>query len=285
MKVLLTGASGYVGGIINHELKGSYSIVGTNKSTIADENILCDLSDYESVKKLKSIKPDVIIHAAGNKDIKYCENDPEAAYSANTLPLVNLVRVFDGGVKIIYLSTDYVFEGNRGSYTESDLALPLTEYGRSKLNAEKECLAGSATDIFILRMSALYDINATFPRFILKFLTSNREIECYSNIFYSPTYYKDFTNVLRRMVESSDLQHKIYHSSGERTSRYQFAKNLCNKFELDDRLIISNRHEEEHAYLFYDLSLDNKRTEQELGIEKTGIDQILNDLRSQYEKN
>lgn len=285
MKILLTGVSGYVGGIINNDLRGDYSVVGVNKATRASGNILCDLADYESVKKLKVLNPDVIIHASGNKDIRHCEDDPTAAYEANTLSLINLIRVFGGAAKIIYLSTDYVFEGNKGNYTETDKPHPLTAYGRSKLNAEIECLQDNVTDTYVLRVSALYDIKATFPKYILGALEKGKKVECYSNIYYSPTYYEDFTLVLRKIIETSALQRRIYHSCGDRTSRYEFARELCNEFGYDESLIIDSIHNLKDDYLFHDLSLKNTITEAELRVKKSKIQTILGSLHSHYEEN
>ncbi len=280
MNVLLAGASGYVGGIINRELKDNFNIIKLNKRSMNDDNILCDLSDFESAKKLRIYKPDIIIHAAGNKNIQECEDNPHIAHQANTLSLINLIRVFNGEAKIIYISTDYVFSGGEGLYKERDQAHPLTEYGRSKLRAEYECINAAQSSATVLRLSALLDINATFPKFILSSLEEGREIECYSNVFYSPTYYVDFCLILRKLIECNDLKSKVYHSCGHRISRYDFAKNLCDTLGYDNNLIIERENTMENKYLFHDLSLSNQYTEKELGVKKSNIEKILRNIES-----
>lgn len=278
MKILLTGISGYVGGILKNELIAKYSLLGVNRTTIVSDNVLCDLSDYESVKKLKVHDPDVVIHAAGNKDIQYCENNPDSAYKNNTQPLTNLIRVFGGKSRIIYLSTDYVFAGDRGYYAELDKPDPLTEYGRSKYKAEVECLKSGIDDFFILRLSALYDKNATFPRYVFDSIKQGRIVECYSDIFYSPTYFKDFSVLIKMIIESDNLENKILHSCGERTSRYEFARKLCVSCGYDEELIVSKNLGENSYFLFHDLSLKNDVTEKELGVKKSDLDNILGGL-------
>ncbi len=287
MNILLTGMSGYVGGIISRELSENYNIVGVNRSTVLKNNVLCDLSDYESVRKLNSHHPDIVIHAAGNKDIRFCENDPEAAYSSNTQSMINLLRVFGGKSRIIYLSTDYVFAGNRGGYAEQDLPAPLTEYGRSKYKAEIACnkAASEGVDVTIIRLSALYDLVATFPKYLLGCLERNEVVECYSNIYYSPTYYRDFIRLLSKVIVSDSLPGNIFHSCGSRVSRYDFAKQLCTSFGFDANLIVSSIYEEKNTFLFHDLSLENSLTEKQLGVSGSDMGMIMQELLDKNEKN
>ncbi len=151
MKILLTGATGYVGKLIRSGFGDKWSLY--NVSTRGDDITgvdAFDLSDAIQVENLSlQIKPDIIIHAAGDKNLTRCEANPEMAYSANVATTINLVRQFPKA-RIIYISSDYVFSGDRGGYREDDALGPVTVYGRTKACAE---LAGAGMLMLITSSS------------------------------------------------------------------------------------------------------------------------------------
>ncbi len=275
--ILITGSSGYVGDIITKHFRNKYNIHGLTRES-------CDLRNEAEVFRLaKKISPDVIIHAAGNKDIKFCEANPKEAYNANELGVINLVKAFPEK-KIIYISSDYVFEGNRGRYNEKADPNPKTVYGKSKLAGEKYGLKNSKNFI-VLRSSAIFNKEASFPVFLHKELSSSHEVECFVNTFYSPTYYKDFLSTLEKIVANKSLNKGVYHSCGERTSRYGFCTTYAKVFGFDKKLIKESYAGTSHWFLFPDLSMVNKETNKILGIKTTSLEKALIKMSKKNENN
>lgn len=271
--ILVAGVSGYVGGIIAEFLSREHNIYGLSREISSRKNsFVYDLRDKNNLKELaRKVSPDLIIHAAGNKDIKFCENNSDEAYAANELGVINLLDIFSGK-KIIYISSDYVFSGDRGKYSENDVPNPRTVYGKSKLAGEEYGIKNS-DNFFVLRSSAIYNKKAAFLSFLNRELTDSRPVDCFVNTFYSPTYYEDFLAVLDKLVINDGLPSGIYHSCGERVSRYDFAFTYAKVFGLDSRLIKENFADKDHWFLFPDLSLENKKTNEKLGLGTTGLEE------------
>lgn len=186
-EILLTGATGYVGKIINQHFSKKFKITGvSSRSEEKNSLIRCDLSNPQETHRLKEhIKPEIIIHAAGNKNIAFCEANPHLAYASNVTTTLNLLATFPE-TPFIYISTDYVFNGHNGNCRENDAIAPQTIYGKTKACAE---LAGQTLSqkFIVLRLSALRQ-----PSQLSKILTNryptDRAIDYFTNSYYSPTY-------------------------------------------------------------------------------------------------
>ena len=120
MKVLVTGCAGYVGSLVMAHLAPRHAVTGVDVAgEDADARRRCDLCDAAAVARLaEAVQPDVVVHAAGNKNIDFCEQHPQVAYAINGEAVRNVARAFGGQTRIVYLSTDYVFDGARGHYAE-----------------------------------------------------------------------------------------------------------------------------------------------------------------------
>jgi dTDP-4-dehydrorhamnose reductase len=275
--VLVVGSSGYVGRLITRHLSDKYQIRGLTRNDF-DLRIEKDVADFA-----QNILPDIIIHAAGIKDIKFCEANQKEAYESNELSVVNLVKAFPGK-KIIYISSDYVFEGEKGNYSESDNPNPKTIYGKSKLAGERYGLENS-NNFIVLRSSAIFDNKASFPAFLNKELTNNRGVECFANTFYSPSYYEDFLSTLEKMIENDSVVERIYHSCGEKTSRYEFGLTYAKIFCFDKNLIKKSYADTNYWFLFPDLSLVNIKTNERLGTKTTSLEKALLEIKKKNEDN
>jgi dTDP-4-dehydrorhamnose reductase len=281
MRVLLTGFGGYVGNVIRRGLGRKYDLVGLSSRCRDDGNhIRCDLRDEKEVQRLPSrIQPDLIIHAAGIKDIRFCEKNPEDAYNINCQSLVNLARIFEGGCRIIYVSTDYVFAGDRGGYSEGDKPEPGTVYGGSKLCGELQGRVIAGKRFAVLRAGALFDMNASFPRFLYENLSRGEQVTCYSDVIYSPTYYRDFLMVLGCLIDFDFSDRYLFHASGEALSRYEFALHFAHAFGFDESLVVPTSGRGNDLFLFPNLSLTNDETKRLLHVERTPVTDALQELR------
>jgi dTDP-4-dehydrorhamnose reductase len=285
MKILLTGFSGYVGTIIKTHLEPKYDLFCTSSRCLpGHQQAPCDLTDRDAVFHLaKSIKPDVVIHAAGNKNIDFCETNHLDAFKVNCDSVKNLATAFVDA-RLIYLSTDYVFDGQRGRYEEHDQPNPGTVYGKSKLCGEAEGRRLSESNFVILRVSALYDKNANYVQFLKDKLFKNEQIECFADSYYSPTYYKDFLNILEKLFLQSSLKESVFHSCGQTTTRYDFAVAFARTHKLDISQIRKGSFKNRGLFLFPDLSLKNELTRNLLHVPVTSTVDALTEMSREYIK-
>src|SRR3989344_1943628 len=118
MKVLVTGGSGLLGSAVSAYFRDYYDVISTN--------------DF-----IKKQKPDAIVHTAAIVSVDACEKNPKAAYNLHVEGARNIVQATkDSKCKIIYISTDYIFDGKKGRYKETDEAMPINYYGKTKLEGE-----------------------------------------------------------------------------------------------------------------------------------------------------
>ena len=150
-KVLITGATGLLGTDLLASLKRDYRTMGVSSSHF-------DIRSYdETVGFMNNMRPDIVLHAAAWADVDGCEKNRELAFLVNAEGTKNMARVCkDIGARLIYYSTDYVFDGTKGSaYTEDDTPNPINIYGRSKYEGE-EYVLDILEDAAIVRISWLY---------------------------------------------------------------------------------------------------------------------------------
>ena len=272
--ILITGALGYFGSRLLRYLKENHNVYGLGTKDSNELNYFkCNLISQEEVNSLsKTIEPDIIIHSAGIKDIGYCENNPDVAYQVNVLTTKNLLASFPSS-KIIYISTDYVFEGNKGNYSENDLANPQTVYGKTKLQAEKILMEKDVNNFCVIRTSAIYDNDALFIKFLNTELSKGNTINAFVDVKYSPTWILDFVSALKEIIEK-DFNEKIMHICGDSISRYEFARTYAKVAGFSEDLILMG-HSSNKNFFFRDLSLNNRRTKSLVSYQSTSHQEAL----------
>lgn len=220
MKFLITGINGQLGYDVNLELlkRGYTDILAPTR----DEMDLTNEEDVESV--VLGFRPDVIFHCAAYTAVDKAEEEKEVCYDVNVngskyiAKYGNMVEA-----KVIYISTDYVFAGNKdGIYEEDDQISPVNYYGETKYLGEQEIK--ECASYIIARISWVFGINGkNFVKTMLKLAENKTELSVVSDQVGSPTYTKDLASVLVDMA-LSDKQ-GIYHITNEGyCSWYEFAK-------------------------------------------------------------
>ena len=242
MKILLIGGSGLFGqAFIDLVEKTSYEIYATyNRNPLDFENAFqIDITDAIKVKQfIEKIKPDVIIHAAAFTNVDRCEIEKEKAYEINAKATENIAKVAkEINAKLIYISTDYVFDGKKGMYKEEDETNPVNYYGVTKLEGEKAVIK-NCSDFIIARTSVIYGANKkNFATWAIEELRKDNQIKIITDQWVSPTLNRDLAEQIYKLIEKDERG--IFHAAGgERVSRYDFVIKLAEVFGFDKKLVI-----------------------------------------------
>ena len=283
MKFLVTGSAGLVGqNVVRDLVKQNYEVYSIyhDDKPIDGIPINLDLTDFEKIKQiLRKIKPDIIIHLAAMTNVDLCETEKELAHTLNAKSTETLAKE---AAKInaffVYVSTDYVFDGQKGMKNEEDIPNPLGYYGKTKLEGEMS-LNNLASSWAIARTSTPFGIHSkkkSFPTWVKENLDSNKEIKVLTDQYTSPTY---VPNLSKMIIEVALKQiNGIIHLAGStRISRYDFAIMIAEKLGLDKALLVKAITEDMNwkAQRPKDSSLDVTKATEILNEKPMNIDQSL----------
>lgn len=242
MKVLVTGTSGQLGYDVMMELKkrGHEGIGADRSDSDADfEHVVLDITDAERVSKVVSeIQPDAIIHCAAwtNVDAAEVPENRDLVMAVNVDGTANLAEAAEAaGAKIMYISTDYVFNGQGTEPWKPDDKdfEPLNVYGESKLKGELE-IVKAAEKYFIVRIAWVFGKNGNnFIKTMKKIGESHKEIDVVSDQIGTPTYTFDLARLLVDMIETD--KYGFYHATNEGgyISWADFAKEIFKDAKMD----------------------------------------------------
>ena len=283
LKFLVTGSAGLVGQQVVKDLSKSnqvFSCYNESKPEYGD-SVKMDLKNYEMISSvLTEIKPDVVIHLGAMTGVDLCEKEKTSASEINTKATEIIAKECSKlNSFLVYVSTDYVFDGNFGMYKEDDVANPLGFYGKSKLEGEK-AVQNFSTNWCIARTSTPFGLHPTkksFPMWVIENLQKQKQIDVLIDQFTSPTY---IPNLSRMLIEISERRITgIIHVAGaSKISRYQMASMISDKLNLDGTLLkqISMNKMKWVAQRPKDSSLDVSRASSILNEKPQKIDQSLN---------
>lgn len=229
MRILVTGVKGQLGfDVVNELEKRGHTAIGVD----VDE---MDITDAEAVEKeMKADNLDAVIHCAAYTAVDAAEDNREICMRVNADGTRNIARVCkELGLKMVYISTDYVFDGKGERPWEPDDARnPLNVYGESKYQGElavEECL----DKYFIVRIAWVFGVNGkNFIKTMLKLAENHKEINVVNDQTGSPTYTYDLAVLLVDMVETE--KYGRYHATNEGLCTwYEFAKEIFKQAGLD----------------------------------------------------
>jgi len=242
LKFLVTGSSGLVGRQVVNDLSKSHEVFSCyNKSKPEYGNaIKMDLLNHETISNvLFEIKPDVVIHLGAMTGVDLCEKEESMAFDINTKATQIIAQQCSTlNTFLVYVSTDYVFDGNLGMYYEDSVPNPLSVYGKSKLEGEK-MIQTFSSDWCIARTSTPFGLHATkksFPIWVIENLQKQKQIDVLTDQFTSPTYVPSLS---RMLIEISERHlNGIIHTAGaSKISRYEMAQMISEKLGLDGKLL------------------------------------------------
>lgn len=249
MKILGTGLNGLVGSRIVELLSSSFEFENFSRATGGD------ITDKDQVlKAFSENSAEIALHLAAKTDVDGCEKDKDfgekgEAWRINVDGTKNIVEACEkSGKKLIYVSTDFVFDGEIGEgefYTEEGFPNPVNWYARTKYEGEKVVQQSSASWI-IVRLA--YPYRASFEkldffRAIKKRLESGMPVAAVTDHIFAPTFIDDFANCLKVLIQN-DVK-GIFHTVGEEfLSPYEAANIIAETFDLDSNLISKTTREE-----------------------------------------
>jgi dTDP-4-dehydrorhamnose reductase len=289
-RLLVTGASGLLGNKIVELTKNDYTVIPIHKTKPLHSNSLkLDIADTtEVLNLLGEIKPDVVIHTASETNVDKCEIEKEQAWKVNADGTRNIAKACQKvHAKLVYISTDYVFNGEKGFYNEEDKPNPVNYYGLTKLEGEKQVIE-HCKNYAILRTSVLYGWHPwkqNFATWIINKLKQQQEITVVEDHYNTPTLADNLAEMSVE-VAKKDLQ-GLYHASGrERISRYEFAKQIAGTFNLNSDLIKPVRMSQLTTWIAKrpkDSSLNTGKIQKQLKTKPLNITEGLNKMKEEME--
>ncbi len=244
MRILITGASGLLGLNLALETAAKHVVYGTAKdhllNTPAFTVLPGDLLAPGAVDQvLDQAQPDWVIHCAALANIDACEADPVLAQKVNTeIPAVLATDVARGGARLVHISTDSVFDGRRGNYSEDDAPNPLSVYARTKLEGERAVLQANP-DAVVARVNLFgWSISGkrSLGEFFVRNLQAGNRVNGFTDVIFCPLLANDLAPLLVKMLQArlSGLYHVV---SPECLSKYEFGLRVAGRFGLDASLI------------------------------------------------
>jgi dTDP-4-dehydrorhamnose reductase len=248
-KILLTGANGLLGQktteLFRHESAHHLILTDLHENAF-DPNgfdyFPMDITKKEEVKDaVKKYMPDIIINCAAFTNVDGCETERELSWKVNVDAVKHFIiasRI--NSTKIIHISTDYIFDGKSGNYSETSKPNPLSYYGKSKLAAEN-ALITSGIDCAIIRTMIIYgtgkNLRPNFAIWLINMLSENNTVRIVDDQFGMPTMVDDLGWALVKMVNLD--KSGIYHICGsEYMNRHEFAVRLAGVFGYNENLIM-----------------------------------------------
>jgi dTDP-4-dehydrorhamnose reductase len=285
MKLLITGASGLYGSKLaqlainkNHQV---YAVHNQHETTYGI-SVQLDISNQNQVERVfKTVNPDVVVHAATLTDVDKCELNKELAWKINVEGTNNIaIATEKNKTFLMHISTDYVFDGEKGCYKETDVPAPINYYGLTKLKAE-ERVRSIMSDYCISRTSVLYGAapsagKVNFALWLLNKLKNKEPATIVTDQWNSPTLNTSLAEMTLEIIERKLTG--VFHLSGAtRLSRYDFANHIAKVFSLNDKLIIPCVSSDFSwpARRPKDSSLDTTKAQQILKNKALQIDQAL----------
>jgi len=244
-RVLITGIAGLLGSnlaLFFREKTELFGILNRNKVSMPNVPLFnCDIQNKDKITGILSdIRPDIIIHCAAETNVDYCEENRRHAYRLNAIAtkyLANYSKM--SSCKLIYLSTDSIYRGDRGYYLETENPEPRNVYAKTKLTGELS-VQENAHDYLILRTN-IYGWNVlpklSLAEWVIDRIGSGKEkVPGFVDVVFSPILVNDLAEVIEKMI-NSELSGTYNVAARDSCSKYEFARMICRLFGKDENII------------------------------------------------
>jgi dTDP-4-dehydrorhamnose reductase len=287
MKIFVTGGTGLLGTKLIELGKKEFEMFSSVRSPVESRNykfIQLDIRERNKVfDALERIKPNVVFHTAALTDVDYCETRQKEAWDINVNGTRNIADTCQkNNIKMVYISTDYIFDGINGPYTENDTPNPINFYGRTKLEGEN--IVKELKDFLIIRSTILYGLHKkeNFLTWVIKMLKENKKINVVNDQYGTPTLADNCVEALLSLFKENKTG--IYNVSGkDLMNRFNFALEIAEEFGLDKNLInpVSTKALKQSARRPMRAGLIVDKIEGDLNIKMLKIKEALDIVKSQ----
>lgn len=242
-RLLITGSSGMFGSNIVAEIEHNHEIFGFYKNYPNPElknQIKIDLTNFNRVKSVVNfIDPDFVIHCAALTNVDHCEENFKLAREVNAVATRNLTSFLKPEIRFIYISTDSVFDGKKGKYSETDLPAPLNNYAKSKL--EGEYYVEQLSRNYVIVRTNIFGWNrvkknGSFAERVFNKLSQKKPINMFIDVIFSPITVNTLSLLIERLL-SIDFVGRLHIGSTNSMSKYIFGVQLAKVFNFKSSLI------------------------------------------------
>lgn len=243
-RVLLLTAASLVGDYLQKVFADAgYVVTACRQRQQSDERdpLAVDLTDAASLRRVfEHTRPEIVLLCAALTNVDLCEQQPELAYAVNTAGPADVARLCAAAAaQLVFFSSDYVFDGQHGPYSEEDKPSPIDYYGRTKLEAE-QAIKVLCADHLIVRTTVVYgreQAGKNFAVSLISTLSQGKQRNVPQDQYGNPTHALNLCRIVQELV-SADCR-GIYHVVGpDLINRYDFALEICREFGLDKGLLI-----------------------------------------------
>ncbi|MDO8610875.1 MAG: NAD(P)-dependent oxidoreductase [bacterium] len=231
IKVAITGSTGLIGTRIIELLENDFDFIPILQSEI-------DITNKDDVKKkLESIDFDILLHMAAYTNVDNAEKEKELAYSINVNGTKNIFEIVQNkNKKLIYISTDFVFDGKTSPYDENSKPKPVSYYGQTKLEGEKIVNNNAMIVRFSYPYRAVFDQKKDLVRGIKAMLEEKKPLQMVTDSVITPTFIDDIALSFKHLF--NNYSPSTYHIVGaDSLSPFETGKLVAKYFRLDESLI------------------------------------------------
>ncbi len=236
-RVLVVGA-GFLGSNIAQEFR-DHIVTQTNLTKIQKDSYVLDITNGKKVIDcFDDVKPSIVINCAANTEIDFLEKNARIAYSINGDGARNLAVAAERyNIRLIHISTDGVFDGTRGNYTEEDKLNPINVYARSKIIGEEHVVKNCSNHVIVRTNFYGYHPQSKFLfNNILSKLRKKEQIIGFDDVIFTPLEVSNLSRLISDVVFSNYVG-ILNLSSNESISKYQFCCRIAEAFGFDLNLI------------------------------------------------
>ncbi len=294
MRLLVTGATGLLG--LNLSLvasKQGHSVTGLAHSRrlqgVPFDFMSLDLLNIgDALKAIKSVRPEAIIHCAAIANMDTARNKPDMTLQLNgEIPGVLADAADRWGIRFLHISTDAVFDGQKGGYVESDPTNPLSIYACTKMAGERAVLDANQNAIIARVVFFGWSLSGSrsLSEFFYNHLKVEEPVKGFTDTFFSPLYVEDLASILVEMVET-DLTGLFHVVSPEKLSKYDFGLRIATRFGFDPGLVEPVRGGDINrgASRSLNLHLRPDKVQDALGYDLPSVDEGINRLYQRWQE-
>jgi dTDP-4-dehydrorhamnose reductase len=291
--IVVTGASGLLGAsVVLHARDLGLEVTGLhhNHPLLVPGTVMrkLDLTDFAGTRVLlRDLKPEAIIHCAAATNVDWCEAHPREAEQVNVGASSQLAEMAcELNAQMVYISTDAVFDGRQGNYSETDRPAPLNVYARSKLSGEDEVLKRHPSALIVRVNIFGWNVQEklSLAEWFLLRVGEEEQVPGFTDVTFCPMLANDLAVLLLQMVNRR--LSGLYHVTGsEKISKYEFGRRVVAAFGLDPSRVVPARVVDTNlkARRPLDISLNTEKVCQVMGLKMPGVEEGIRSFHALHD--